>query len=205
MGQQRGGVYIYTCKSKYHDYKDALYRLNVCKSNENRNTLCDKIRVYDQFIKKSKHNYKQFQGYNMEYLRKYNATQFSRLFKNKKKIGNDISAEDFFKNILRPFFENINKKSDVKNDVSQDTPPCYKELDICITELEVEKAKKLRCNKSNAEDGVVNDFFFHNDFERHFISSICTSIEIQIIIIFLIMYADDTVLITESAEGLHYM
>lgn len=39
----------------------------------------------------------------------------------------------------------------------------YKELDLYITELEVENAiLKLKCNKSNAENGVINDFFFQN-------------------------------------------
>lgn len=44
-----------------------------------------------------------------------------------------------------------------------------------------------------------------NDFERYFINSNCTSIELQMINMFLIMYADDTVLLAESPEGLQDM
>lgn len=36
-----------------------------------------------------------------------------------------------------------------------------------------------------------------NDFERYFINSKCTSIELQMINMFLIMYADDTVLLAD--------
>ena len=44
-----------------------------------------------------------------------------------------------------------------------------------------------------------------NDFEMHFIRENCPSVEIQLINLFLLMYADDTVLISESAEGLQRM
>ena len=44
-----------------------------------------------------------------------------------------------------------------------------------------------------------------NDFEMHFIWENCPSVEIQLINLFLLMYADDTVLISESAEGLQKM
>lgn len=56
----------------------------------------------------------------------------------------------------------------------------YKELDLYITELEAENAiLKLKCNKSNgnwnvmsnAENGVINDFFFQNgsDYDSYFV------------------------------------
>ena len=44
-----------------------------------------------------------------------------------------------------------------------------------------------------------------NDFEMHFIRENCPSVEIQLINIFLLMYADDTVLIAETADGLQKM
>ena len=44
-----------------------------------------------------------------------------------------------------------------------------------------------------------------NDFERHFIENNCASVELQMINLFLIMYADDTVLIAESVESLQEM
>ena len=44
-----------------------------------------------------------------------------------------------------------------------------------------------------------------NDFEMHLLSDNCPSVEIQLINIFLLMYADDTVLIAETPEGLQTM
>ena len=44
-----------------------------------------------------------------------------------------------------------------------------------------------------------------NDFEMHFIRENCPSVEIQLIKLFLLMYADDTVLISESAESFQRM
>lgn len=41
-----------------------------------------------------------------------------------------------------------------------------------------------------------------HDFERHFIEINCESIKLQLITLFLIMYANDTVLIAESPESL---
>ena len=44
-----------------------------------------------------------------------------------------------------------------------------------------------------------------NDFEMSFIREGCQSIDIQLINLFILMYADDTVLIAESPEGLQNM
>ena len=44
-----------------------------------------------------------------------------------------------------------------------------------------------------------------NDFEMYFLSQNCPSIELQLINIFLLMYADDTVLISETPDGLQNM
>ena len=45
-----------------------------------------------------------------------------------------------------------------------------------------------------------------NNFEMHLLSDIhCPSVEIQLINIFLLLYADDTVLIAETPEGLQTM
>lgn len=50
------------CKSKYHDYRDALHNFNVCKSDENRILLCEKKKVYKKTVQKFKHNYERYQG-----------------------------------------------------------------------------------------------------------------------------------------------
>ena len=44
-----------------------------------------------------------------------------------------------------------------------------------------------------------------NDFEINFIKDNCPSIELQMINIFLLMYADDMVLLAETPEGLQSM
>ena len=44
-----------------------------------------------------------------------------------------------------------------------------------------------------------------NNFEMHLLSDNCPSVEIQLINIFLLLYADDTVLIAETPEGLQTM
>ena len=44
-----------------------------------------------------------------------------------------------------------------------------------------------------------------NDFEMHLLSDNCPSVEIQLINIFLLMYADDRVLNAETPEGLQTM
>ena len=44
-----------------------------------------------------------------------------------------------------------------------------------------------------------------NNFEMHLLSDNCPSVEIQLINVFLLLYADDTVLIAKTAEGLQTM
>ena len=44
-----------------------------------------------------------------------------------------------------------------------------------------------------------------NDFEMHFLSENCPSVDIQLINLFLLMYADDTVIISETCDGLQNM
>lgn len=44
-----------------------------------------------------------------------------------------------------------------------------------------------------------------NDFEMSFINDNCPNIELQMLILFLLMYADDTVLFANSPEGLRCM
>lgn len=95
----------------------------------------------------------------MEYLRKCNLKQFFCLFKNNKKISCDVSVKEFFE-YFKNFFENV--KIIIYDNISDDYEIllCYEELDVCILELEVEKViLKLKSNKSNVEDGVINEFF----------------------------------------------
>ena len=47
--------------------------------------------------------------------------------------------------------------------------------------------------------------FYINDFEMEFIESMCIPVEIREIALFLIMYADDTVLFSETEQGLQDM
>jgi hypothetical protein len=47
--------------------------------------------------------------------------------------------------------------------------------------------------------------FYINDFEMCFIRENCPSVELQLVNIFLLMYADDTVLISETPDGLQSM
>lgn len=96
----------------------------------------------------------------MEYLRKCNPRQFFRLFKNNKKISCDVSAQEFFEH-FKNLFENESNTNYENTSDHYDILQCYEELEVCISELEVEKAiLKLKSNTSNAEDGVINDFFF---------------------------------------------
>ena len=44
-----------------------------------------------------------------------------------------------------------------------------------------------------------------NDFEIHFVHENCPSVDIQLINLFLLMYADDTVIMSEAREGLQNM
>lgn len=43
---------------------------------------------------------------------------------------------------------------------------------------------------------------YANDFEIEFIKKLCLSVEVRGIALFLIMYADDTVLFSETEQGL---
>ena len=47
--------------------------------------------------------------------------------------------------------------------------------------------------------------FYVNDFEMHFLHENCPSVDIQLINLFLLMYADDTVIMSETREGLQNM
>ena len=47
--------------------------------------------------------------------------------------------------------------------------------------------------------------FYVNDFEINFIKDECESIELQMINLFLLMYADDRIFMSESQEGLQKM
>lgn len=61
------------------------------------------------------------------------------------------------------------------------------------------------CNAGLFQGEVLSPILFSmyvNDMEMHFLSENCPSLEIQEINIFLLMYADDTVLLAESPEGL---
>ena len=44
-----------------------------------------------------------------------------------------------------------------------------------------------------------------NDFERHFMSDNCPSVELQVLNLFVLMYADDMVIFADSPEGLQKM
>ena len=46
---------------------------------------------------------------------------------------------------------------------------------------------------------------FLNDFENEFIDNLCLPIELRDLSLFLLMYADDTVIFSESVEGLQNM
>ena len=48
-------------------------------------------------------------------------------------------------------------------------------------------------------------YFYVNDFEMHLLSENCKSIDINLINLFLIMYADDTVLLAETPDDLQFI
>ena len=63
----------------------------------------------------------------------------------------------------------------------------------------------FNCNTGLFQGEVLSPILFSmyvNDMELHFLTENCPSLEIQAINIFLLMYADDTVLISETPEGL---
>lgn len=83
----------------------------------------------------------------------------------------------------------------------------YKNVRACVKHKDI-FTETFRISSGVLQGEILSPLLFSmylNDFERYFINSNCISIELQMINLFLIMYADDTVLLADSPEGLQDM
>ena len=83
----------------------------------------------------------------------------------------------------------------------------YKNIKICIKH-DGNLSNYFSSNSGLLQGEIMSPILYSlyvNDFEMSFIKDGCQSIDIQLINLFLLMYADDTVLIAESPEALQNM
>ena len=119
--------------------------------------------VYKKLIQKRKREYGRHEGNNINFMRKHNPKMFYKLFAKRKSKGSNsnISMTEFMEH-----FKKLNESHGIldgsyqENDI--DSNAIYEELDEGIELSEVMKAiKKLNCNKSNAEDLMINELFVY--------------------------------------------
>ena len=120
--------------------------------------------VYKKLIQKRKREYGRHEGNNINFMRKHNPKMFYKLFAKRKSKGSNsnISMTEFMEH-----FKKLNESHGIldgsyqENDI--DSNAIYEELDEGIELSEVMKAiKKLNCNKSNAEDLMINELFVYS-------------------------------------------
>ena len=83
----------------------------------------------------------------------------------------------------------------------------YKNIKICIKH-DGNLSNYFSSNSGLLQGEIMSPIFYSlyvNDFEMSFVKDGCQSIDIHLINLFLLMYADDTVLIAESPEALQNM
>ena len=83
----------------------------------------------------------------------------------------------------------------------------YANVKSCVT-LQGLKSEYFRSSLGLMQGEVLSPILFSlyvNDFEIEFIKNGCTSIELQNLHLFILMYADDMVLFSESVDGLQNM
>ena len=152
------------CKMRYSEYKSAVHTFNICKSPENHRDLLSKRSAYKKMSCRLKRQYEKQEGDMREYLRKHNPKQFFKFFSKRKSksVNSHISSSQFFehfKNLCTPT-ENAHVNPEADFDAIQNC--LYAELDVVITEKEIEDAiKKSHSDKSCAEDNVINEIFIH--------------------------------------------
>ena len=151
------------CYFKLKEYRKALFLFNKSKTDENYANLMNAKAVYKKLIQKRKREYGRYEGNNINFMRKHNPKMFYKLFAKRKSKGSNsnISMTEFLEH-----FKKLNESHGVldgsvqENDI--DSNAAYEELDESIELSEVMEAiKKLNCNKSNAEDLIINEFFVY--------------------------------------------
>ena len=83
----------------------------------------------------------------------------------------------------------------------------YSNIKSCVRHNN-QLSKMFNCNEGLMQGESLSPFLFSlyvNDFEMEFIENMCVPVEIKDIVLFLIMYADDTVLFSETEQGLQDM
>jgi hypothetical protein len=83
----------------------------------------------------------------------------------------------------------------------------YSNLKSCVR-FQTELSNFFHCTNGLMQGEGLSPLLFSlyvNDFENAFINDLCDDIHFQDVALFLLMYADDTVLFSESAEGLQNM
>lgn len=119
--------------------------------------------VYKKLIHKRKREYERYEGNNINFICKHNPKLFFKLFTKRKSKGSNynISMTEFMDH-----FKKLNEPHGVLDDNDQEyninANAIYEELDRYIELSEVINAiHKLNCNKSNAEDCLINEFFVY--------------------------------------------
>ena len=146
------------------DYRSALYIFNNSKTDANYRNLMKVKSIYKKCITKKKRLYDRYEGNNVDYIRKHNPKQFYKRFAKRKSKGDnaEISMKQFMDHFRKlnegNHLPGVHDANDNENDI--DVQAAYDELDKPIELSEVQNAiKKLKSNKSNAEDCMINELF----------------------------------------------
>ena len=213
-------------------YMRDLSNFNLDMSHRNRHLLTTSKRNYKLYALKRKREYMRFEGDRTEYLKRNNPRAFYGLFRKRTGKSNcKMQLSEFYNHFKNLSFSTCYT---VTNSSQDSDCQFYSELNVLITKEEVSKIIRkivniirsmyasikccvkyksqlsdyFYCNQGLMQGESLSPVLFSlyvNDFEMEFIKNLCVPVEVRDIALFLIMYADDTVLFSDTSEGLQNM
>jgi hypothetical protein len=122
--------------------------------------LFEEKKEYKKLEIRQKRQYQRYEGNMIEYLRKYDLKEFHKYFsRDENQTLGQISMNQFVNH-----FKNLSSSTNIEadnSDINIDTIPAdYKELDVEISNFEIDSAiRLLKRNTSCSEDFLLNELF----------------------------------------------